>query len=798
MKALFRALLAIVGVLALVVVAGVIYVTTFLDPNDLKPRLVKAVKDQAGLELALNGPLDWSFYPRLGVSVEDAQTWLPEQAHDQTPFASFKRAEVGVSFAPLLSGEVEVEGVFLDGLKLDLKRDADGRGNWESLLQHAADAAESGAADKALPPAKSAGVAMADETQGDAGVSDGAEGMAVNLDIASIQVTNGQITYQDAASGLDMTLNELALSSSNVSPTKAFPVELSFVAEGREPELRSTINLDGKVALDLQNGRHVLTGISLDTATSMPSLSEQSQQLALEIDTLTLDTEQQRYRIEGGELDASLNEPSLGEKALPVKATFGAEADLAEGTATLSDLLLTSGSDLRLSGALKASDITGEALSYSGQFKLAPLSPKAWMTRVGMQAPQTARGDALTSLAFSSPLKGDLSQVQLTNLVMALDDTTINGRLGSSFDASQITFDLDVDALNLDDYLPPQTSEKTANLGTGVTAGLVAPAYAADGDAEVLPVELLRTLGLKGQLDIANLTASGLEMRKVSAKLSGQPGLQQLDSLTASLYGGSLAASARIDSRKTPLTMSFGEKLTNLDIAPFLKALAPEQDDILRGRLTLNGDYTTSTNQLDSMKRNLNGSGDFEIRNGEILDVNVSEKMCTTVATLSGKTSSRDWAANTPLERAQGSFKVTNGVISNQDLALAIPGIALDGKGQLNLPTEAFDYNVAARFIEGTDDAACEVNPRLVKLRFPVQCQGNLSGEPGEWCGFDQKGFQTAAAELAKDEAKRKAGEKVSEKLDEKLDEDTRKKIDDKLGEGASDKLKGAIQGLFN
>ncbi|MDL2190713.1 AsmA family protein [Cobetia sp. LC6] len=797
MKALFRALLAIVGVLALVVVAGVIYVTTFLDPNDLKPRLVKAVKDQAGLELALNGPLDWSFYPRLGVSVEDAEAWLPEQERDQSPFASFTRAEVGVSFTPLLSGEVEVEGVFLDGLKLALERDAQGRGNWESLLEHAATAADSGAADEALPPAKSAGVALADDTT--PSVQNGAGSMAVNLDIASVQVTNGQIAYQDAASGLDMTLNDVALTSSNVSPDKAFPVELSFVADGREPELQSTVSLDGKVALDLQGGRHVLSGVSLDTTTRMPSLGDKDQSVALDIDTLTLDTDKQLYLADGAELDATLHQAALGDKALPLKATFGAEADMAAGTANLENLLLTSGSDLRLSGALKAKDITGDALSYSGQFKLAPLSPKAWMTRVGIQAPQTARSSALTSLAFSSPFKGDMSQVQLTNLVMALDDTTINGRLGSSFDASQITFDLDVDAFNLDDYLAPAgTDEKTASLGEALTAGVIAPVYAADGDAELLPVALLKTLGLQGQLDIGTLIASGLEMSKVTAKLSGQPGVQQLDSLTASLYGGSLAANARIDSRKTPLSMSFGEKLTNLDIAPFLKALAPEQKDILRGRLTLNGDYTTSTNQIDSIKRNLNGKGSFEIRNGEVLDVNISREMCTAVATLSGKTSSREWKANTPLERAQGSFTVTNGVISNQDLALAIPGIALDGKGQLNLPTEAFDYNVAARFIEGADDAACAVNPRLIKLRFPVQCQGNLSGEPGEWCGFDQKGFQSAAAELAKEEAKRKAGEKVSEKLDEKLDEDTRKKIDEKLGEGASDKLKGAIQGLFN
>ncbi|MFP3428034.1 hypothetical protein, partial [Pseudoalteromonas sp. SIMBA_162] len=77
---------------------------------------------------------------------------------------------------------------------------------------------------------------------------------------------------------------------------------------------------------------------------------------------LTLDTDKQLYLADGAELDATLHQAALGDKALPLKATFGAEADLAAGTANLENLLLTSGSDLRLSGALKAKDITGDAL----------------------------------------------------------------------------------------------------------------------------------------------------------------------------------------------------------------------------------------------------------------------------------------------------------------------------------------------------------------------------------------------------------------------------------------------------
>ncbi|HET8789720.1 MAG TPA: AsmA family protein, partial [Modicisalibacter sp.] len=56
MRRLMRMLLATIGVLGLVVVGAVVYVTTFFDPNDLKPRLVEAVQQQSGLELALEGP----------------------------------------------------------------------------------------------------------------------------------------------------------------------------------------------------------------------------------------------------------------------------------------------------------------------------------------------------------------------------------------------------------------------------------------------------------------------------------------------------------------------------------------------------------------------------------------------------------------------------------------------------------------------------------------------------------------------------------------------------------------------
>ena len=49
MKQLLRILLAAIGILAIVAVAAVVYVTTFLDPEDFKPRLTAVVEEQSAV-----------------------------------------------------------------------------------------------------------------------------------------------------------------------------------------------------------------------------------------------------------------------------------------------------------------------------------------------------------------------------------------------------------------------------------------------------------------------------------------------------------------------------------------------------------------------------------------------------------------------------------------------------------------------------------------------------------------------------------------------------------------------------
>ena len=66
---LIKGFIYICAGLLVVAMAAVAYVTQVLDPNDLKPTLIKTAKSNQ-IELTLDGPIEWTFYPWLGVSVE--------------------------------------------------------------------------------------------------------------------------------------------------------------------------------------------------------------------------------------------------------------------------------------------------------------------------------------------------------------------------------------------------------------------------------------------------------------------------------------------------------------------------------------------------------------------------------------------------------------------------------------------------------------------------------------------------------------------------------------------------------
>ncbi|HSP57058.1 MAG TPA: AsmA family protein [Halomonas sp.] len=785
MKRILRTLLAAVGILALVMVGAVIYVTTFFDPEDLKPRLIEVVREQSGLELTLEGPLSWSFYPRLGVRVEKAEAWLPDQEiEEEVHFAAFRHAEVSLSFAPLLRGEIAIDGLTLDGLRLNLERDAQGRGNWEVLVERLSERSE--AAEGALSPA-SAGPNPDNDTD--------EERLAVALNIASVQLRDGEVHFRDRQTEQEWRFNSLDISGSNVNPNGPFPLEASFKASlfdeldgdepSREPQLQSDIAFKSRVGLGLAEERYVLEDLTLTSATRLGA-SDDEQQANLQSSEVVIDTAENRWQLEAAKLDASLHHPRLGDKAMPLSLSFELDADLAEQVAQFRELELTGEDGLELSGTLKVTDLF-DALSYSGQMNLAPLSLRPWLDRLD-RLPSMASDSALSDVALTTPYEGDLRRLELTGLTLVLDDSTFTGRLGAGFDGESLDFDLEGDSLDLDTYLPPVIS----NADTAQLPFLpgIERAYAQESEA-LVPAEWLAALDLEGKLRLAELRLMDLEFLDVELALSGGDGRQRLVDFASRFYEGELAASGELDLRESPLRWSLSPRLSRVGLEPLFEAL-DEQSPPLRGRLSMEGDLAARGNVLAELKRSLSGNLAARLEEGAILETNVSQVLCSAVATLEGEETNREWSDDTRFDRAEASFVIRDGNVRSDDLAVTIPGIEVGGEGQLDIVSEQFDVRATARFVN-TADAACEVNPRLERVPFPVRCEGNLSGDNSEWCRFDRGALQNTLAEFLRNEATQRAGEEAEQRLEGALEG-----LDERIGEEAGGELRDALRGLFN
>ncbi|WP_043528456.1 AsmA family protein [Litchfieldella xinjiangensis] len=780
MRALVRTLLAVIGVLGVVMVAAVVYITTFFDPNDLKPRLIEVVREQSGLELTLDGPLSWSFYPRLGVSVEQAEAWLSERSEDEVPFAAFQRAEVSLAFAPLLSGNIAIDGLILEDMHLNLKRDEQGHGNWQVLLDRLDERGEQ--AESALAPAASG-----------PNLSEG--GMNVALNIASVQVRDSKVFYSDRQNNHELRFSALNISGTNVNPNRPFPLRTSFSLasfpdaswrqdESASPELTSNVSFESRVRLGLADGRYVLENVVLDTQTSLNEWESRKQQANLKAVRVIAELREDRYQIEGGALDASFSHPAMGERALPLSLSFVAEADLNAETLQLRNLQLTGEDNLKLNGELAFSDLL-DAPRYSGQIRMTPMSLRPWLSRFG-KLPQARSESAFSDVALTSPVRGDLQRGELTNLTLVLDGSTFTGRMGGAYDGSVLSFDLQGDALDLDAYRPADvaSSEAASFFLPGIDA-----AYAQEAGAMV-PVDWLREASLDGRLALERLEAFGLSFSDIGVQLAGQQGQHRFERFEAGFYDGTLRLPARLDVSREPIQWTFNPTLERVQIAPLYEALQGESSP-LRGRLNVNGELTSRGNTQAALKRNLNGRTNLRIVDGAMLDVNISQELCTVAALLEGEQTTRDWSPDTRFDRAQATLIFRDGVVHNDDLELTLPGIALGGKGELDLGDMRFDYRAQTRFVD-TADAACNVNPRLERLPLPVRCEGVLGGQPSEWCGFDRQAFQQAVGQLARDEVERRAGEEFESRVGKALEN-----LDERIGEEKSKELRDALRGLF-
>ncbi|MBK8970959.1 MAG: AsmA family protein [Hahellaceae bacterium] len=238
-----RTLKILIGlVLFILILLGGLVVALPSLVNDFKPEIERVVQEQTGMTLSLKGDIGISLFPILGVEIGEVNLSLPEG----DPFAAVDSLRIAVAIIPLMSGQLQVDKVMLEGARLDARKDAKGRGNWEIIAETQA---------KRKSGAESADASKAeDSANADGETAKTTASPLPDLDIALIRVANTEVNYQDESTGqaVKLQLEDMALES--LRWDEYFPVSLRYQLDNQKPAvaLKHTLETELKISRDLK------------------------------------------------------------------------------------------------------------------------------------------------------------------------------------------------------------------------------------------------------------------------------------------------------------------------------------------------------------------------------------------------------------------------------------------------------------------------------------------------------------------------------------------------------------------
>ena len=769
-KAIKYVLIAVGSIIALLVIAVAIIAATF-NPNDYKPLVIKLVQEKKQRTLAIPGDIKLTFFPKIGADLGKISI---SEHKGEAVFASVESARVSLALFPLLSKQLVVDRVKIDGLTAHIARYKDGKTNFDDLLS-----------------------------------KDDKESAEIKFDIDGVSVTNTNVTYDDQAAGNRLEMSKLNLSTGKIANGKPSKFDLAADVKGSNPKLAVHVTAKSGFTMDLEQKHFLVNGLDAEINGQVKDFSDLVVKLSGDADLkpalkqFTLEDIKLSMKGKQGAqaLDVSLNAPKLAITDARVQGgKLTGAAKIAEAGRTV-DVALEAPSfegtpqafkipSLTVNATIKQGDLNAQAKlagAIDGDIdKLLFTSPQLALTLDGKQGATAIKGLLSTPLSANintqvidlskisadftlpTPAGGSLAlkaggnvNVNLAKQTLAgalngkLDQSTINAKFGlAKFSPPAYTFDVSIDQLDVDRY----TKKSAAS----------APAPAAGAEQ---PIDLsgLKGLNANGTIKIGSLKLANMKASNVRLDIHAADGKMEVNPLSANLYQGSTNGSLSATASNPP-RFAVRQALTGVAVGPLLKDLMNK--DPIEGKGNVQLDVTTQGATVSQIKKGLNGTARLNLRDGAVKGINIAETMRGAKAKLGAlkgdqqSTGTSAAGAKTDFSELNGNFRVTNGVAHNDDLDLKSPLVRVGGNGYINLGNDSLDYTVKATVVSTLQGQGGADMQALKGLTIPVRLSGPFTAIGWK---VDFAGLASAAVKQKVDEKKEEVKEKAKEQLKDKL-----------------------------
>ncbi|EJO27993.1 AsmA family protein [Achromobacter marplatensis] len=778
MKTWFKRIL--IGLVVLVVVAVVglaIFLLTF-DPNAYKYKLEELVQERYHRTLTIDGEIELSLFPRIGLSVQGVSLSEP---NSPDTFASIESTRLAVAVWPLLSNSFVVDHVAISGFKARVVRDKEGQFNFSNLVggTPAITTAPSNPAEALVGAAQTAAQAITSGTLPPSRNN-------MQIDIAGLDLKDGEVQLQDAISGMAVAVTKINANTGRVTFNQPFDVRLTARVEGGNPRVDANLTGQALLTLDPSAKRYAAQKLDLRMDGKLPGAEAKSLamrgNLAFNGQKSALDVAGLEVVFQGDitdpaaratNVEASVAMPKLAIDPHKSQLQIEKLAVRAKGNSTDGPFeLAVDAPALNISPA----SATGEALT--GRVRISGLDASFGLNGISGNAAEldikeakldstSKNGERVVKLNFASPLTLNLLQrsgglpglrgdVNITdpglpkgnlqipvigslNVDLLKDQATskINAVLeGGKFDLSAditklsdtplVNFALAVDTLDLDKLVPPVAAApaKPPSEGKKDESKPAAPAAPAD---DSINLSALIGPSVNGTLKVGKLVVRGLKADDVAAAVKLDKGKLEISSLTAGLYGGKLAGALSVDAAQGN-QLATKMSLAGISIEPLLMDLAKQ--NVLSGTGSLALDLKTAGANVYAMKSGLGGTLQLRLRDGAVKGINLTQTLRELKAAFKpesqDETVPADTSKQTEFSEMDADLAFTKGVAAVKRLNVVSTLLRVTQGDPASIDFVKDELNLVAR-VRVVNPAADPEGKELIDLKdvtIPVHVKG--------------------------------------------------------------------------
>ena len=653
-KKILRIGAIVAAAVALLLVVGFLILKSIIDPNMFKPQLAGMVQKITGLNPTFAGDVSVGLFP---VALRFDDVTLDSGAGPEgKPLVVLKRLDVNAELSPLLRGEVKVNAVTLEGLRLSVLRDAKGNINLPR------------------PPVKE----VTADDQSVKVITDEGETLTFSYRISGLSVTDAEVLFVDEVTGGRYEVKKLELKAKDVTPDKEFPVSFNCEVLSSKPDLRGKLSMEGEFMANPVLPLVGVKGYTMETVLRGAAIPVEETGATIK-GSAVLDGARKLFTLDGLEISVhAVGGRVSGERRLVISWP-SVSLDQQAGVFNAKPLQIKSNEFAAILD-LQAKDLLDDPKLTCG-LDIPTFSPRAALQGQGIEL-NLQDADTLKTASLKAVLEASAKALVLNQATLVVDDSTAVLDAGWNSDTRKGEWKLRLDKLDLDRYLPKAKTKDKA----GDKAGKTEQGASKEVSKKAPLPDALQQAVIKGQFTCESLKAARLAINKIKADIHLDKGRLTTDVKVGDLYKGTVKTDVSADLTKAEPPLSVNTTVDKVSLEPMLKDLSGKAQ--VSGQAFLSAKLKAKGLDVDAMKRSLNGNLQASARNGALLGYTLSLD-----ALQSGKNLD---SGMTKYESAVVKADIKDGLATVKSIDVRAKPNKATGSGWVNLVKETLDLNLKA------------------------------------------------------------------------------------------------------